>query len=342
MSDLVLLSNHRKPKTFARQYISAAKSLKFQSGNRTSVTLVDGRMGLGSCLGCGSPVCIEKDPQELNLFGALDSFPGDPSLDVCPTKAIQWDQKKSFAFINEAECIGCGLCVARCPYGAISMQNGLTASVATSDPDNLVVHKESESDHDSVLRSGRVADMASPAAANMVSKVSNLDDARVNLLIRNLLFQVGLKVSIRRRGDTNMRIDAVGFSKNDRPFVAEIETGAGVLESPRALLEDVAVLHSRYGFSKSNIDPLSIILTLPNVRSEYYQVIRDIYKVLGLQCRTLTVGILLALLWNFRAIKNFEKNTFAIGEQTIDLSISLDDFDQKSIEPYAGAYKPIK
>ena len=82
--------------------------------------LADGRAGAGTCLGCASAACMEKDESELTLFGAMDAFPGDPSLDVCPTRAIRWDGENSAAFIVADDCIGCGLCVSRCPYGAIS------------------------------------------------------------------------------------------------------------------------------------------------------------------------------------------------------------------------------
>jgi hypothetical protein len=139
-----------------------------------------------------------------------------------------------------------------------------------------------------------------------------------------------------------MRIDAVGFSRSERPFVAEIETGAGVLESPRALLEDVAVLHSRYGYAVEVIDPVSIILSFPNIRSEYYQVIRDIEKVLGLRCRTITVGALVALLWNCAKLDGFEGDAFTVGEGTIDLADCLGLDDINLIEPYPGAFRPAK
>ena len=139
-----------------------------------------------------------------------------------------------------------------------------------------------------------------------------------------------------------MRIDAVGFSRSERPFVAEIETGVGVLESPRALLEDVAVLHSRYGYQVDGIDPVSIILAFPNVRSEYYQVTRDIEKVLGLRCRTITVGFLVAMLWNFMKLDGFEGSAFTIGESTINLADSLGVDTTQWSEPYPGAFRPAK
>jgi Fe-S-cluster-containing hydrogenase component 2 len=285
---------------------------------------------------------MEKDNSELTLFGALDAFPGDPSRDVCPTRAIRWDGETAAALVVADDCIGCGLCVSRCPYGALSLTNGLTASVETADPDGLAVAGATTGDHPQVNRSGRMAKLDAPAAANLPATVGGLDDNRTTLLVRNLLNEVGLNVRTRRRGDTNMRIDAVGFSRSEKPFVAEIETGAGVLESPRALLEDVAVLHSRYGYAVDGIDPVSVILSFPNVRSEYYQVIRDIENVLGLRCRTITVGALVVLLWHHAKLDGFDGDAFTVGEGTIDITDCLDLSDKNIAEPYPGAFRPAK
>lgn len=285
---------------------------------------------------------MEKDDSELTLFGALDAFPGDPSRDVCPTRAIRWDGESATAFVVADDCIGCGLCVSRCPYGAISLGDGLTATVETADPDELVGTGPAQGEHPQVKRGGQIATLDAPAATNLPTAVAALDDTRTTLFVRNLLNEVGLNARTRRRGDTNMRIDAVGFARSERPFVAEIETGAGVLESPRALLEDVAVLHSRYGYAVDGIDPVSVILSFPNVRSEYYQVIRDIENVLGLRCRTVTVGALVALLWNFAKLDGFNGDAFTVGEGTIDLADCLGLDDAKLEEPYPGAFRPAK
>jgi len=342
MSDVLSLKGGRLPGTFARKYGADVIKLCFQPGQRTMVYLSNGQSGLGSCLGCGSPRCMEKEESEFALDGALNSFPGDPSLDVCPTRAIQWDLEQTAVTINEKDCIGCGLCVTRCPYGALSLLNGLVASVGISDPQHLVTGESGTGLHPHVEKVGRIAELDVPAALSLPDNVLLLDDGRTNLFVRNLLNEVGLTARTRRKGDSNLRMDAVGFSGLRRPFVAEIEMGPGVLDSPRALLEDVAVLHSRYGYATEMIDPVSIILTFPNVRSEYYQVVRDIEKVLLLRCRTLTVGILIALLWNHRRLQGFDGDTFAIGEGVVDFSGFTADEGEQWKEPYAGAFRPAK
>jgi len=100
------------------------------------------------------------------------------------------------------------------------------------------------------------------------------------------------------------------------------------------------VLHSRYGYAVDGIDPVGIILSLPNVRSEYYQVIRDIEKVLGLRCRTVTIGALVALMWNCAKLDGFNGDAYTIGESVVNLDEFLGLDNAKLIEPYAGAFKP--
>lgn len=341
MSDFVVHKDRRVSGKFARHYGAEVVEVRYMHGELTQVELSDGRRGAGSCLGCGSALCIEKELSELELSGSLDAFPGDPANDVCPTKAIKWDRRSSVVLISEDACIGCGLCISRCPYGAISLINGFTAYVQIEDFNNLIATGEVYGDHPKVKRSGMIATLDSSSAGNLPEKVSELDDGRVMLFVRNLLHEVGLKARTRRRGDTNMRIDAVGFSRDEKPFVAEIETGADVLESPRALLEDVAVLHSRYGYPVSDINLLSIILSFPNMRSEYYQVVRDIEKVLGLRCRTITIGALVALLWSFERNIGFEGDAFAIGERAISIADCL-GLSRDLAEPYPGAFRPVK
>lgn len=42
-----------------------------------------------------------------------------PCAKVCPTRAIERDERADLVVVKERECIGCGACVEACPFGAI-------------------------------------------------------------------------------------------------------------------------------------------------------------------------------------------------------------------------------
>lgn len=340
MSDSVVYKNRRSAREFARTYSSEVTEVHFANGESTTVTLAEGRSGIGSCVGCGNAPCMEKDVSELALPRPLNEFPGNPSLDVCPTRAIRWDAVSGAAAVSEGECIGCGLCIARCPYGAISLVDSLVARVETDDPDGLILEESVEGEHPRPERSGKIGSLSNSAAASLPTTINHLEDARMTLFVRNLLHEVGLRAATRRSGDTNMRIDGVGLSEGDRLFVVEIECSS-VLESPRALLEDIAVMHSRYGYPMHQIDPVSIILAFPSTRSEYYQVIRDIENVLGIRCRTITIGALVALMWHGLRLESFSGDALTIKEGSTQINLA-NDFGLETDEPYPGAFTPAK
>jgi heterodisulfide reductase subunit A len=50
-------------------------------------------------------------------------------LDLCPYKAITFDEAKKIAVINEALCKGCGTCAAACPAGAIVSKHFTTEQI---------------------------------------------------------------------------------------------------------------------------------------------------------------------------------------------------------------------
>jgi ferredoxin len=342
MSDFVLHKGRRPADDFARHYGADVTEVVFDPRGPSSVILADDRKGQGTCLGCSHAPCIEKHPSELTLLGELEAYPGDPSSEVCPPHAISWDAINSLPVIDGDACIGCGLCVARCPYGALSLSQGAIADVVATDPNRLVTLTHVKREHAKPIRTGTIARLDAPAAKALPISVQALGDAKVMLLVRNLFHEVGLNARVRRRGDTNMRIDGVGLSRSGRPFVAEVEVSVAVLESPRALLEDVAILHARYGYAVTDIDPISVILSFPNVRSEYYQVIQDIEKVLSIRCRSVTVGALVALLWTCSRIDGFSNESYMTGKGTVDLSRSLGIAPELLREPYPGAFTPAK
>jgi len=49
--------------------------------------------------------------------------------DLCPYKAISFDEEKKVSIINEALCKGCGVCVSACPSGAITARHFTTEQI---------------------------------------------------------------------------------------------------------------------------------------------------------------------------------------------------------------------
>lgn len=333
----------------SRSYRSAVTDLDFAIGaSPVVVHLADGSSGRGTCLGCHDTPCILLGVSDSILPEAITEFPGDPARDVCPTGAILWDDTAHAPAISKA-CVGCGLCVVRCPYGAVSISAKGAARIESTDPDRLTVPPKDSSigssQHPTPRRSGRLGPTYPKLVERLPETVTALTDGDRSQFVRNLMLACGVACRVRRRGDTNVRMDGVLGLADGRIGVLEIELSSAPLESPRALLEDIAVLHSRYSLQVETIDPVSVVLALPNARSEYYQVISDIEKVLGIRCRTVTIGAILAVLWHFQTFVAFRDDLFTTSPGTTDLAPPIRKLVSAEIpvvEPYPRSFRPAK
>ena len=315
-------------------------------GNKAPVLrFKDNTEGTGTCLGCHDAPCMELAKEEVNVGGTLRTFPGDPSRDVCPTNAIDWDEAGEAPTIDTENCIGCGLCAARCPYGAISLLPEGIARVEARDPDGITIAEPDVANrHFVTSRVGVLGEISMPFPSNLPEVANGLTDIQAARLVRNMLTVCGVIATMRRKGDTNIRMDGVVRFESGQIGVLELETSSAALESPRALLEDIAVLNSRFDIEKSDIVPVSILGTLPNSRSEYYQVIDDIEKVLGIRCRTLTLGALCLFVWHSATIQELKGNFFYASQGAEDIGGSVKHLlgDFTIPEPYVGAFEPPK
>jgi len=99
-----------------------------------------------------------------------------------------------------------------------------------------------------------------------------------------------------------MRMDIIQQTSDGHSGMVEVEFGdVAVLNAPRDILDDVAVMVARHGWTHGKF--LTIIVTdiIPNRRSEYWRIIADIREVT--QVRVLTMSVLALMLAIWRQLK---------------------------------------
>lgn len=272
------------------------------------------RICLSSCLGCLNPACMRFEPKELRLSDdRLNEFPADTNDTVCPMHAIIWERDAQIPTVVADRCINCGICARRCPMGAI-YSDGDIAVIHSGEPEVVFMPLTLERSQmhnvqlEALSRTHHAGQFVAPDEVSINNLYSRLSERSTeaqfpNLIVRNLFLVQGNECIIRRRGDVYFRIDAIAkIPVLPAIFITEVEFHNDSLESPRAILDDVAVLSSRYGINKLALKPFIVSLEFPNLRTEYWRVIKDIRDVLGVRICSLTLGALCMLVWSFVTI----------------------------------------
>lgn len=118
-----------------------------------------------------------------------------------------------------------------------------------------------------------------------------------NELIELLFSGLGGYIYFPRKGDNSERFDAT-ITFDDYKVVAEVEIpSTAILDAPRNLLDDYAVIRSRKGETIKNIVPLVVCWDLPNKRTDYWNVITDINNILGIKIKTISILALAFYYW---------------------------------------------
>jgi len=274
-----------------------------------SIEFSDGKISFGSCIRCTNPPCLEYSPNELKL-PIFKDFPSDQNNLVCPTMAISWTQEMKSPEIDQINCIMCGICVSRCPARAIYF-HGDTPKINDVPNEHFVesdILSNSEITMQTCIKFIEVSEIgyyqleSDLLLKTFRDKFQNVAKEQTtqfpNHLARNLLIALGIGSAMRRRGDTFIRMDLILGEPGVNFGAGEVEFGSGILDAPRDILDDIAVLVSRYEISKDEIVPLIICLEFPNLRSEYWQFIKDVNNVLKLRINSITIGALIIMLWN--------------------------------------------
>ncbi len=256
----------------------------------------------GTCIGCNGSPCMEYSDLELStpLFQA---FPHNTSKRVCPTHAITYDSGSRYACINPNLCIACGLCVQRCPTAAIQFDFTSRKCIVNNEPELTASCTESEQkafveNIKSCSRTyafTRIPEDFSTLYQEMILNASKKVADVSEIIVRNTLVNMGIPCNANAAGNNHNRTEFFG-QEGDMVIIGESNSSdTDTLSVARRILDDVAVMVSRYGRDKQRILPLSVINGFPNKRTDYYEVVHDIQSILGIQICTVTFHILFIL-----------------------------------------------
>ena len=194
---------------------------------------------------------------------------------------------------------------------------------------------ETESTKSAFFKAVRLSQMVITSDAHIERLTERISSIGVNsspkfsnLLTRNLLIGVGWNASMRRAGDTNVRMDLIAQNKS-LIFVTEVEFSDAVIDAPRSVLDGISVLKMRYGLNINLISGLVVVYALPNQRSEYWHVISDIEKILNVRIYTISAAALILLLWegctlNWLPFVSLEKTSIRSDiEKNLNRNLSL-------------------
>lgn len=297
-----------------------------QNYNEPAKVLNNGKWTMSACLKCSNPRCIKYAEAEVACMD-FPEFAYERDLNVCPVRAIKWNYIEEVPEIDNSRCIKCGLCAVRCPIGAIYKTGAhIMVSQPNSSYDELPYNTENIKKQDAQIKElqkiywKRQFQKESDAILEQIYKEVKKFDGRNNaskILVRNLMIALGYNCSTSRIGDVYTRVDGV-YSGRKCKGAIEIEFGKDTLEASRGILDDIAVMHSRSNIDKMDNRALVVCLSLPNRRQGYFQVIKDVKKVLNLKIQTISLGALFILVWNGANV-NFKEEEFYI------------DFDNMSI-----------
>lgn len=331
--------------------------INFIAGKNTIIDFSNNRRAHASCLRCKDAPCATLSVDEMSSI-VLEEFPADRNQNICAASAITVNSN-GVPEIDADRCILCGVCASRCPIGAIKLMPDIGAVVEDSPNEAFVLSANCSSEQKKTQI--RAFNFATSSGSLLSEEMSLLDNVFRRLyaawaregerfpimLSRNLLIAAGIPASATRKGSVYMRMDLVLSPPGLDRGVAEVEFGQeAVLEAPRNTLDALAVLSSRYRWELTSTTAIILTDSLPNKRSEFWHVLKDIKQVLGIKIGTVTSLSLLLCIWNRLSLEHVAKDIFYIDldsgsyrtevlEELIGRPLNLEDL----LAPYVEIIK---
>lgn len=260
----------------------------------------------GTCINCVEKPCWVYSKAELNPK-ILNGLPYSTSKEVCPTQAISTTNRG--IKINPNSCLGCGICSSRCPIGGISLNPERFTAQVNQQPSDLFEEFTTDSlpklsnvtskilfweQEDYPIRKGHSNFFHSRLAS--LKKVNT--DLTVTV-VRNFCLSLNIPCKVRASGNHDNRIDFI--ARDSSTFILGIvnlrtRQKQEILESVRRILDNMATLFMRHNIALQHQTPLLFIEKFPNKRTDFYEVLRDISKVLEIEVRIISVHHLFCLL----------------------------------------------
>lgn len=164
-------------------------------------------------------------------------------------------------------------------------------------------------------------------------------------LIEELFHKLDMPINFSRIGDNNTRYDAKLSIENGRfEGIVEVEVpSTAMLDAPRNLLDDIAVVSNRNNIDLDKIIPIVICWTFPNNRTDYWNVVNDINKVLNIKIRTIPIMALAVFYWTNNKL-NLEGESFYVDVDNNSLMEIIELLSNKNINlsNFEGFFAPFK
>ena len=302
-------------------------------GQPAVIHLSDGSESITSCIHCHDQPCISYSDNEISS-DLIGKFRVDSTNNVCATNAIKWSYDKSQPIITSEDCIFCGVCITRCPTQAIYLS--AIGAVLSDEPQNLFapIHEEAHIKTRQLIKIipiiGAYQNESEILVTEILDRFKKLGGRNAkltpNTLTRNLFRSLGVPAEAYPQGVQYSTVDVL-LKIGELYGAVEVELTSAVIDVPRNLAGDVAVLIARHDLSKSNLVTFSVVGRLPQGREQYWMVVDDMERILDIKIKTISILALYLLVWA-RSNLNVQDDSLLLSE---DRGISLRPFFKEQL-----------